>query len=149
MERYIVKVFLGSDKAGLELKNVIKTYINKEINDLEVIDTTPEGAEDFVESSLAVTKSIKDNEGSTGILFDETGAGSFMAASKIKGIITAEISDEHSAYMTREHNNGSMLKIGSGIVGDRLDKKITKTFLSAEYSGGRHQIRVDMLDAMC
>ena len=116
MERYIVKVFLGSDKAGLELKNVIKTYINKEINDLEVIDTTPEGAEDFVELSLAVTKSIKDNEGSTGILFDETGAGSFMAASKIKGIITAEISDEHSAKMTRDHNNASLITLGSGIV---------------------------------
>lgn len=144
-----MKVFLGADKAGLDLKNTIKTYINEEIDDLEVIDTTPEGAEDFVESSVAVANGVKENEGAAGILFDETGAGSFMAVSKIKGIIAAETSDEHSAKMTRDHNNAAIITLGSGIVGERLAKNIANIFLSAEYSGGRHQIRVDMLDAMC
>ncbi|WP_277630743.1 galactose-6-phosphate isomerase subunit LacA [Atopococcus tabaci] len=144
-----MKVFLGADKTGLELKETIKTYLSEEFNELEVIDATPEGAEDFIESSLAVANGIRKNEGAVGILFDETGAGSFMAVTKLKGIVAAEVSDEHSAKMTRDHNNSSIITLGSEIVGKQLAKNIVAVFLNSEYSGGRHQIRVDMLDAMC
>lgn len=144
-----MKVFLGADKDGLSLKNSIKHFLENEMGNIEVVDTTPDGAEDFVESSVIVAKEVKKHVGSLGILFDESGAGSFMAVTKIKGIIAAEVSDEHSAKMTRDHNNTSILTIGSGIVGERLAKNIVKTFLTSEYSGGRHQIRVDMLNTMC
>ena len=71
-----------------------------------------------------------------------------MVATKIKGIIAAEVSDERSAYMTREHNNSSIITIGSKIVGSELALNIVKEFLQASYDGGRHQIRVDMLNKM-
>ncbi|WP_028273136.1 galactose-6-phosphate isomerase subunit LacA [Atopococcus tabaci] len=142
-------VFLGSDKDGLELKETIKTYLAEEMSEVEVTDTTPEGAVDFIESSLAVANGVRKNEGAVGILFDKTGAGSFMAVTKLKGIVAAEVSDEHSAKMTRDHNNSSIITLGSGIVGEQLAKNIVAVFLNSEYSGGRHQIRVDMLDAMC
>lgn len=71
-----------------------------------------------------------------------------MTACKYKGIICAEVSDEHSAKMTREHNNASMITMGSGIVGKRLAESIVDAFIKGEYSGGRHQIRVDMLNKM-
>lgn len=144
-----MKVYLGADKDGLNLKNVIKKHIEQELQDIEIIDTTPDGAVDFVESSMAVAKGIKEDDQAAGILIDETGAGSFMAATKIKGIIAAEVSDEHSAKMTRDHNNAAIITLGSGITGERVAKNIATTFLTSEYSGGRHQIRVDMLDAMC
>lgn len=144
-----MKVYLGSDKDGLNLKNVIKKHIETELKDIEVIDTTPEGAMDFVESSMAVAKGVKEDEHAAGILIDESGAGSFMAVTKIKGIIAAEVSDEHSAKMTRDHNNAAIITLGAGITGDYMAKNISTTFLTSEYSGGRHQIRVDMLDAMC
>ena len=143
-----MKVFLGADQIGLELKDYIKGYLLKEKEDIEVVDLTPDGAKDFIDSSVAVAQKVKENEEAVGILFDETGAGSFMAAIKIQGIIVAEVSDEHSAKMTRDHNNAMIISMGSKIVGELLAKNIVEAFLSTSYSGGRHQIRVDMLDAM-
>lgn len=141
-----MRVIIGSDKEGMELKNMIKCYLLE--NNFEVIDKSEEASEDFVESTVAIAKDVLENKGSLGIAFDGYGAGSFMVATKIKGIIAAEVSDERSAYMTREHNNSSIITIGSKIVGSELALNIVKEFLQASYDGGRHQIRVDMLNKM-
>ena len=141
-----MRVVIGADKEGMELKNMIKCYLLE--NNFEVIDKSEETSEDFVESTVAITKDVLENKGSLGIAFDGYGAGSFMVATKIKGIIAAEVSDERSAYMTREHNNSSIITIGSKIVGSELALNIVKEFLEASYDGGRHQIRVDMLNKM-
>ncbi|MDU2663335.1 MAG: galactose-6-phosphate isomerase subunit LacA [Clostridium perfringens] len=141
-----MRVVIGSDKEGMELKNMIKYYLLE--NNFEVIDKSEEASEDFVESTVAIAKDVLENKGSLGIVFDGYGAGSFMVATKIKGIIAAEVSDERSAYMTREHNNSSIITIGSKIVGSELALNIVKEFLEASYDGGRHQIRVDMLNKM-
>ena len=141
-----MKILLGSDKDGLELKNKMKTFLEEK--ELNVIDKTPDGANDFVDSTVLVANEIKENSDSIGILFDSHGAGSFMAATKIKGIVAAEVSDEHSAKMTRDHNNSSIITIGSKIVGEGLAENIIMAFVNSKYSGGRHQIRVDMLNKM-
>ncbi|MDU7955782.1 MAG: galactose-6-phosphate isomerase subunit LacA [Clostridium perfringens] len=141
-----MRVVIGADKEGMELKNMIKCYLLE--NNFEVIDKSEEASEDFVESTVAIAKDVLENKGSLGIAFDGYGAGSFMVATKIKGIIAAEVSDERSAYMTREHNNSSIITIGSKIVGSELALNIVKEFLQASYDGGRHQIRVDMLNKM-
>ncbi|HFD2045222.1 TPA: galactose-6-phosphate isomerase subunit LacA [Clostridium perfringens] len=141
-----MRVVIGSDKEGMELKNMIKCYLLE--NNFEVIDKSEEASQDFVESTVAIAKDVLENKGSLGIAFDGYGAGSFMVATKIKGIIAAEVSDERSAYMTREHNNSSIITIGSKIVGSELALNIVKEFLDASYDGGRHQIRVDMLNKM-
>ncbi|EHK2346037.1 galactose-6-phosphate isomerase subunit LacA [Clostridium perfringens] len=141
-----MRVVIGSDKEGMELKNMIKCYLLE--NNFEVIDKSEEASEDFFESTVAIAKDVLENKGSLGIAFDGYGAGSFMVATKIKGIIAAEVSDERSAYMTREHNNSSIITIGSKIVGSELALNIVKEFLEASYDGGRHQIRVDMLNKM-
>ena len=64
-------------------------------------------------------------------------------------MIAAEVSDERSAYMTRSHNNARMITMGAEIVGDTLAKNVAKEFVNGHYYGGRHQIRVDMLNKMC
>ena len=140
-----MRVVIGADAQGEKLKNVIKDYLVNE--GYEVVDKTVAGA-DFVDSTLAIATDIKANDGSMGIAFDGYGAGSFMVATKVKGMVAAEVSDERSAYMTREHNNARMITIGSEIVGEELAKNIVKEFLAAHYDGGRHQIRVDMLNKM-
>ena len=66
-----------------------------------------------------------------------------------KGMVAAEVSDERSAYMTRGHNNSRMITMGAQLVGDELAKNIAKGFVNGKYDGGRHQIRVDMLNKMC
>ncbi|EUJ31376.1 galactose-6-phosphate isomerase subunit LacA [Listeria floridensis FSL S10-1187] len=112
------------------------------------MDQTPDGAADFISSSLAVANEVLNEDGSLGIAIDGYGAGSFIAATKVKGMIAAEVSDERSAYMTREHNNSKMITLGSLIVGKELAKNIVHEFLAAHYDGGRHQVRVDMLNKM-
>ena len=67
---------------------------------------------------------------------------------KHKGIICAQVADEHSAKMTRDHNNTSIITIGSKVTALEIAKGIADKFISSNYSGGRHQIRVDMLNKM-
>lgn len=117
-------------------------------NDYDVKDVT-EVNKDFVDNTLAVAAGVNESDENLGIMIDAYGAGSFMTATKIKGMICAEVSDERSAYMTRAHNNARMITMGSEIVGVTLAKNIVKGFLEGHYDGGRHQIRVDMLNKMC
>ena len=140
-----MKVILGSDTDGKELKDYIKNYLLK--NGYDVIDKSED--KDFVETTYDVAQSVLADDDSLGIVFDGYGAGSFMTAAKIKGMIDAEVSDERSAYMTRGHNNARMITIGAKIVGMELAKNIVEGFLNGKYDGGRHQIRVDMLNKMC
>ncbi|MBO1300032.1 MULTISPECIES: galactose-6-phosphate isomerase subunit LacA [unclassified Enterococcus] len=142
-----MRVVIGSDQEGMELKNEVKVYLIE--SGFEVVDKSEKAASDFVHSTLDVIQELLADKESLGIVFDGYGAGSFMVASKVKGIIAAEVSDERSAYMTREHNNSRVITLGANIVGKVLAKNIVREFLQANYDGGRHQIRVDMLNKMC
>ncbi|MEC1500921.1 galactose-6-phosphate isomerase subunit LacA [Bacillus sonorensis] len=142
-----MKVLIGADQDGTHLKEVLKDYLAEQGYD--VIDKTPEANLDFVDSAVRVVRALQEKEGDRGILIDKFGAGSFLAANKCKGMICAEVSDEHSAKMTRNHNNTMAIALGSGIVGEELAKGCADAYLNSEYAGGRHQIRVDMLNRMC
>ncbi|MFS9044210.1 galactose-6-phosphate isomerase subunit LacA [Streptococcus rubneri] len=139
-------IVVCADAAGIRLKEVVKEYLEAE--GFQVLDVTEEG-QDFVDVTLAVAKEVKQAEDNLGIVIDAYGAGPFMVATKIKGMVAAEVSDERSAYMTRGHNNSRMITMGAQIVGDQLAKNIAKGFVNGKYDGGRHQIRVDMLNKMC
>ena len=141
-----MSVIIGADAAGIRLKEVVKEYLEAE--GFQVVDVTEEW-QDFVDVTLAVAKEVKQAEDNLGIVIDAYGAGPFMVATKIKGMVAAEVSDERSAYMTRGHNNSRMITMGAQIVGDQLAKNIAKGFVNGKYDGGRHQIRVDMLNKMC
>ena len=141
-----MSVIIGADAAGIRLKEVVKEYLEAE--GFQFVDVTEEG-QDFVDVTLAVAKEVKQAEDNLGIVIDAYGAGPFMVATKIKGMVAAEVSDERSAYMTRGHNNSRMITMGAQIVGDQLAKNIAKGFVNGKYDGGRHQIRVDMLNKMC
>ena len=139
-------IIIGADAAGSKLKDVVKDCLGGE--NFEVVDVTKEG-QDFVDVTLAVAAEVNKQEENLGIVIDAYGAGPFMVATKIKGMVAAEVSDERSAYMTRGHNNSRMITMGAEIVGEGLAKNIAKGFVNGKYDGGRHQIRVDMLNKMC
>lgn len=141
-----MKIAIGSDTDGFELKEYLKKYLLGK--GFEVVDKTPEKGFNLVQSSKLVAKSILDGEVERGVAIDLYGAGSFMVGCKHKGIICAEVSDEHSAKMTSQHNSANMITIGSGIVGNKLAEAIVDAYLKEKYAGGRHQIRVDMLNKM-
>ncbi|EPW96186.1 galactose-6-phosphate isomerase subunit LacA [Streptococcus agalactiae] len=140
-------IIIGADKAGTELKDVIKDYLKE--GKYEVIDVSENEVRDFVDTTLAVAKEVNASEDNLGIVIDAYGVGSFMVATKIKGMVAAEVSDERSAYMTRSHNNSRIITLGSEISAPGIAKNIVKGFVEGEYDGGRHQVRVDMLNKMC
>ncbi|MEB7805895.1 galactose-6-phosphate isomerase subunit LacA [Mammaliicoccus fleurettii] len=142
-----MNVVIGSDENGKNLKLCIKQYLLN--NNYKFVDTTEDKDVDLVDATLNVAKEVQKNEKNLGIVIDAYGAGSFMVATKIKGMIAAEVSEERSAYMTRGHNNSRMITLGSEIVGEQLAINIVKAFINGKYDGGRHQIRVDMLNKMC
>ena len=130
----------------MPLKELVKETLIEDGH--EVVDLSETPAADFVDSACAVAADLLENEGSQGLCFDEYGVGSYLAATRVKGMVAANISDERSAYMTREHNNARMVCMGSGVVGPEVATKIAREFLAADYAAGRHQIRVDMLNKM-
>lgn len=141
-----MKIVIGNDKNSYEMKQELKNHLNQ--SGIEVIDKTPDET-DMVSAASIVSKALLNREADRGIILDEYGVGSSIVANKHKGIICANVFDEHSARMTVEHNSTSVITIGTGIVGNVLARKICEAFLSAEYDGGRHQVRVDMLNKMC
>ena len=137
---------LGSDPAGHALKEVLKQYLLE--HSYTVIDVTGNDSCDFVDASVAVVREVRKSDDRYGIIVDAYGAGPFMTVCRMKGMIAAEVSDERSAYMTRSHNNARIITIGSEITGPGLAKNIVKSFAEGSYDGGRHQVRVDMLNKM-
>ncbi|APU72402.1 galactose-6-phosphate isomerase [Companilactobacillus crustorum] len=143
-----MKIALASDKAGFELKNYIKEYLENEGKDYEVVDLSEEPAADFVDSSLLVTHAVLDGKTDRGIMFDEYGTGSAMASNKVHGMVTANVTEENTAHMTTQHNGAKAIAIGAGIVGKKRAESIVDEYLGVNYAGGRHQIRLDMLEKL-
>ena len=141
-----MRIVIGSDAEGMPLKETVKAYL-LELGH-EVVDKSEEPAADFVDSTLAVAHDLLENPDSLGFAFDLYGDGSYMAACKVKGMVACGCSDERSAFMTRQHNNARLITMGSAVVGDAIARGIVREFLSEPYAGGRHQIRVDMLNKM-
>jgi len=82
------------------------------------------------------------------IVVDDFGILPFMITTKFENIICAQLADEHSALMTRDHNNSNVISIGAELVGVGVINSIINRFINHDYAGGRHQIRVDMLNSM-
>ena len=141
-----MKIAVAADKAGFDLKETIKTYLTNK--GYEVLDLTETPAEDFVDSSVAVAHAVLDGTAQRGIMFDEYGIGSAMASNKVHGMVTANVTEENTANMTTQHNGAKAIAIGAGIVGPRLAEALVDSYLSVEYAGGRHQIRLDMLEKL-
>ena len=137
---------IGSDPAGKDLKEIIIQFLSE--NSYEVIDVTGNDPVDFVDASVAVVRKVRKSDDCYGIIVDAFGAGPFMTVTRIKGVIAAEVSDERTAYMTRSHNNARIITLGSEITGPAMAKNIVKSFAEGSYDGGRHQVRVDMLNHM-
>lgn len=143
-----MKIAIGCDHGGYELKEEIKKYI--ESKGAEVVDFGTHSTEsvDYPEYGLKVAEAVSQNETNYGILICGTGLGMSYVANKVKGIRCAVVSDVFSAEMSKLHNNANVLAMGARVVGLGLAIKIVDTWLGAEFEGGRHNRRVDMITAV-
>ena len=141
-----MKVIIGACTEAVNLKDVLCDWMRNQ--GFEVEDVSEKNMNFFEASEAVVAKVLQNKDEDRGIIVDETGAGAFMCAAKHNGIICAQLNDEHSAKMTRDHNNANVITMGCRVVGSAVAIGITERFLKGKYSAGRHKIRIDMLDRM-
>ncbi|NMM65334.1 galactose-6-phosphate isomerase subunit LacA [Clostridium sp. P21] len=142
-----MKIAICSDKNSVKLKNVLKEYI-KELGHNVKDYSDNNSLEDYLNQIVNVSKKAAQKEFDRVIFIDAVGGKSFIISSKVKGMVTACVSDEHSAKMTRDHNGSLGIAIGSDLVGEVLAKNLVKIFIEKNFSAGRHMVRIDMLNKM-
>lgn len=140
-----MKVILGSDHAGFELKERIKKYLDRKKISYEDLGTHSKESVDYPKYAKKVaTKVVKDKE--LGILICGTGTGMVIAANKVKGARAAVAYDNYSAKMARQDNDANILTLRGRFVSFDKQIKLVKTFLESKFSGEtRHKKRVGML----
>lgn len=141
-----MKVILGADHGGFELKEKIKSHL--ENKNIEVIDKGTYKLEsvDYPAYGKAVAKAVVSGEGDYGIVVCGTGIGISITANKVKGIRCALCHNTTTAKLTREHNDANMLALGGRMLGDVLALEIVDVFLTTEFEGGRHQNRINCIE---
>ncbi|SDQ02507.1 ribose 5-phosphate isomerase B [Carnobacterium viridans] len=140
-----MKIAIGSDHVGYELKPAIIDYLEElghEVNDFGPYTTE---RTDYPIFSKKVAENVANHNFDLGILICGTGVGISIAANKVEGIRAVVCSEPYSAKLSREHNNTNILAFGSRVIGTELAKMIVKEWLDAEYEGGRHENRVNMI----
>jgi ribose 5-phosphate isomerase B len=143
-----VKWYAGSDHAGYTLKCALINMLRQlgdEVVDLGTDSTDPVDYPDFAEEVACSVVAQKDV---MGLLVCGSGIGIAMAANKIRGIRAAVVTDEFTARATRLHNDANIVCLGAGVIGSRVAEAALGVFRDTAFEGGRHQRRVDKLNAL-
>lgn len=140
-----MKLAIGNDHVAVDMKNEIKAYLEEK--GIEVIDVGTNSKERFNYpiSGYKVAKMVAAGTVDGGVLICGTGVGISLAANKVKGIRACVCSEPYSAKLSKQHNNTNIIAFGARVIGIETAKMIVDEWLKAEYEGGRHQIRVDMI----
>jgi ribose 5-phosphate isomerase B len=143
-----VRIAIGSDHAGYQLKELIKARLERAGEAVEDLGTTSEASADYPDYAAAVARRVAAAESDRGILICGTGIGMAIAANKIRGIRAASVESLEAARMSRAHNNANILTLGARITPADLALEIVRTFLDTPFDGGRHQRRIDKIGAL-
>jgi len=143
------RIALGSDHGGYPLKTTIKAHLASKSPALELHDfgTEDDASVDYPDFARTVVQAIKKGKADVGILVCGTGIGISMMANRYKGIRAAVVHDEFTAKMAKAHNNANVLCLGGRTTDPDLAEKLVDIWLETPFEGGRHQARLDKLDA--
>ena len=140
-----MRIGIGNDHSAVEMKKEVMKFLQ----DLgyEVINYGTDSTEscDYPVYGEKVGRAVVAKEVDLGILICGTGVGISLAANKVKGVGALVCSESYSARLFGQHNNTNILAFGARVVGIELAKMIIEEWLNAEFEGGRHQRRVDMI----
>ncbi len=142
-----MKIVVGSDHGGYELKEQLKKRLIEQGHDVLDVGCGGEPV-DYPDIAVALSRVVLEGEVSFGILCCGTGIGISMAANKIKGIRAALCADCYSARMAKEHNNANVIAFGGRTVGVEHAWEMVCAYMNAEHLGGIHAARVAMIDAL-
>jgi ribose 5-phosphate isomerase B len=141
-----VRVYLGSDHAGFELKNHLVKWLTEQGH--EVTDVGPEvydAQDDYPPFCVEAARRVVADEGSLGLVLGGSGNGEQIAANKVPGARAALAWSVETAKLARQHNNALLAGIGARMHTVDEVEQIVEAFLGTEFEGGRHQRRIDLL----
>lgn len=139
------RIAIGSDHVGYALKEEIKTYLDELGYPYQDFGTQSVERTDYPLFAREVTSAITSQQADLGILICGTGVGMSITANKVKGIRAVVCSEPYSAMLSRQHNNTNVLALGSRVIGPELARMIVKAWLEAEFEGGRHADRLEII----
>jgi ribose 5-phosphate isomerase B len=140
-----MKLAIGNDHVAVEYKWQIMDYLQQQ--GIEVINVGTDSTErtDYPIYGYKVGRMVAAKEVDGGVLICGTGVGISLAANKVKGVRACVCSEPYSAKLSKQHNNTNIIAFGARVVGIEEAKMIVDEWLKAEYEGGRHQRRIDMI----
>ena len=140
-----MKIAIGNDHIGYPLKLHICEYLKQKGHQMLDCGTDNEERTDYPIYAKKVADLVVRGECEVGILICGTGGGISIAANKVDGIRAIVCSEPYTARLSRQHNNANIVAFGARVIGTATAEMIVDEFLNAQYEGGRHQRRVDMI----
>ena len=140
------KLAIGNDHAAVDMKNEIMAYVQEKGIEVINVGTNSPDRFNYPVSGYKGARMVADGEVDGGILICGTGVGISLSANKVHGIRAVVCSEPYSARLSRQHNDTNVVAFGARVVGVETAKDIVDAWLGAEYEGGRHQVRIDMID---
>lgn len=137
-----MKVAVGADHAGFQLKERIKQYLERKGYTVLDMGTNSTESTDYPQYAFRVAEAVRDGVADRGILVCDTGNGIAIAANKVEGIRAALVIDPRHAEMSRRHNDANVLVLGSAILPETQEVPTLDAWFSAPFEGGRHARRI-------
>jgi len=142
------KVALASDHGGYGLKTQIKQYLQSKGYTVLDLGTDSEESVDYPDFGAKAAEAVLNKEADCAVIMCGSGIGISISANKFKGIRCALCFDTYTAKMSRMHNDANIMAVGGRITTIERAVDMVDLFLTTEFEGGRHQRRIDMLDAL-
>lgn len=143
-----MRIALGCDHGGLELKNHLVSYLKSKNHDVIDYGTYTKDSCDYPDYAYPAALSLKNCEVDYAIVICTTGIGVSIVANKVKGVRCSLVTNVADAILTKEHNNSNCLALGAKNVSLSLAEDIVDAWLSAEFAGGRHLNRVNKISVV-
>lgn len=143
-----MEVALGCDHGGYTLKTPIRQYLASKGISCHDVGTDSEDSVDYPVYGMKVAQLVSSGECQRGILICGSGIGMSIVANRRPGIRAALCHDSYTARLSRQHNDANVLVLGARVIGPGLALDIVKTWFEAEFEGGRHKRRIDLIDEL-
>src|SRR5438067_1600863 len=140
-----MRIAIGSDHAGFELKQHIAHELDELGHDVDDLGTHSTEPVDYPPICAAVARLVAKGEADRGIVLGGSGQGEQIAANKVHGIRAALCNDLYAARYSRLHNDANVLSMGGRVVGTGLADEILRVWLSTDFEGGRHVPRIEQI----
>ena len=141
-----MKIAIGSDHAGYELKEYLKTVLEKLNHEVIDVGTDSLSSCDYPVYGFKVGETINEGSATFGVVVCGSGIGISIAANKVKGIRCANVFCNEHAKLCRQHNNANVIAFGARFIGKEQAEEMLKIFLDTPFEGDRHLKRVELLD---